>query len=110
MHELAHANHDRQRRDHGEGAEYRELRRDGRVGQRHRDERSEQEARQRARIESFVLAEESVVPGDRALVLIETANEQYPVTVRSVEADGSVICVRWDADELPATLRELGGD
>ena len=63
-----------------------------------------------ASVESFVPGDAPVAPGDHVLLLIETANEQYPVTVRAIEAEGSVVSVSWNADELPATLRELGGD
>lgn len=61
-------------------------------------------------LESFGPSEEpQFTAGDRVLLLIETSNEHYPVTVQAMEAQGSVVSMRWTADELPATLRELGG-
>jgi hypothetical protein len=32
------------------------------------------------------------------LLLVETSNEHYPVTVRAIEAEGSVVAVHWTAD------------
>ncbi len=64
-----------------------------------------------ARIESFVPADEpGLASQEQVLLLVETANEHYPVTVRTIEAEGSVVTVSWPHEELPATLRELGGD
>lgn len=61
-------------------------------------------------LESFVPAEEpTLAAGDQVLLLVETSNEHYPVTVKTIEAGGSVVSIHWTADELPATLRELGG-
>ena len=64
-----------------------------------------------ARLESFVPAEEPALgTGDPVRLFVETSNEHYPVTVRSIEAEGSAVSVSWPGDELPATLREIGGD
>ena len=64
-----------------------------------------------ARLESFVPAEDPALgAGDHVLLLVETSNEHYPVTVRAIEAEGSAVSVSWPGDELPATLRELGGN
>jgi len=63
-----------------------------------------------AQVESFVPVDElPLKAGDQVLLLIETANEQYPVTVQTIGAVDSVVTIHWTADELPATLRELGG-
>jgi hypothetical protein len=63
-----------------------------------------------ANVESFVPGEAPITPGDRLLLLIEMSNEQYPVTVRSIDPGGTAVALSWGADELPATLRELGGN
>jgi hypothetical protein len=72
--------------------------------------RPDQPARFEGRIESFVPADEpALADGDHVSLLMETSSEQYPVTVQAIEAEGSVVTVLWTGEELPATLRELGG-
>lgn len=63
-----------------------------------------------ARVESFAATDGPPAVGDDLLVLIEGAIEHYPATVRAVEPDGSEITIYWRDDELPAPLRELGGN
>lgn len=63
-----------------------------------------------ARLDSFLPAAATPIrAGDAVLLHIEASNEQYPVTVHTTGV-GSTISVSWPGDELPATLRELGGD
>lgn len=64
-----------------------------------------------AQLESFVPADgPQLVPGERAFLLIESANEQYPIVVQEIEPGGSIVRVSWTSAELPAPLRELGGE
>ena len=63
-----------------------------------------------AQLESFVPADGPALAVGDVLLLAENANEYYPATVRAIDAEGSVISADWMAEELPATLRELGGE
>lgn len=83
----------------------------GRLMLRRKGARPDGAPRFEAWIESFVQPDgPALASGDHVSLLVETSNERFPVTVRAIEAEGSVVSVHWTDDELPATLRELGGD
>ena len=67
--------------------------------------------RLRAELQTFVVEVEP--PMDTALaVRPEKDPDTYPTTSRSFDAHehGAVVGLFWDDDELPASLRELGGN
>lgn len=61
-----------------------------------------------AQLESYTPEGPLLEPGEDVVLMSEQANEHYPARVQSC-GDG-VVVLDWNAGELPAALRELGGD
>ena len=65
----------------------------------------------RGELRSFVVDAGPPVPGDSLAVRPENESQLYPVLVQSYDTQGQpVVRLDWPDEQLPAALRELGGN
>ena len=65
----------------------------------------------RGELRSFTIDAGPPVPGDSLAVRPENESQMYPVVVHSFDDQGQqVVSLDWPDEQLPAALRELGGN